>query len=26
MLSFKLMGITVRFPDLSHWKAQINCT
>src|SRR6266536_3491160 len=25
MLSFKLMGITVRFPDLSHWKAQVKC-
>jgi NADPH-dependent glutamate synthase beta subunit-like oxidoreductase len=25
MLSFKLMGITVRFPDLPHWKSQVKC-
>ncbi len=25
MLWLELMGITVRFPDLSHWKSQVKC-
>ena len=25
MLVFSLMALTVRFPDLSHWKAQVKC-